>query len=95
MVIVSGWIRVDATQRGAYLAGCRAVIEAARTAPGCVDFHLSADPLDEQRVNIFEQWDSVDAAQTFRGSGPADELESMIIGTHVEQHAITDTIPLT
>ncbi len=95
MIIVSGWIRVDAALREEYLDGCRAAVEAARGAPGCVDFHLSADPLDSQRINIFEQWESVEAVETFRGSGPTGNQESMIIGAHVEQHDIANTVSLT
>lgn len=41
MIIVSGWIRVDAAARTAYLDGCLELIAQARVAPGCLDFHLS------------------------------------------------------
>ena len=67
---------------------------AARAAEGCIDFHLSADPLDDERINVFEQWDSVDAVEKFRGSGPSDDQQAMITGAHVEQHEIATTIPL-
>ena len=67
MIVVSGWLRVEPSDRDAYLAGSRAVIETARTTPGCVDFSLSADLVDADRINIFEQWDSVEAVERFRG----------------------------
>ncbi len=31
---------------------------------------LAADPLELDRINVFEQWDSSDAVDAFRGSGP-------------------------
>ena len=46
MIIVSGWLRLAAEERAAYLNGCRDVIIAARSAEGCLDFHLSADPIE-------------------------------------------------
>ncbi len=47
MIIVAGWLRVDQQQRQEYLDACRPVIEAARRAPGCLDFYLTADPLED------------------------------------------------
>lgn len=94
MIIVAGWIRVQPGQRAAYLAGCRDATRAARSAPGCVDFHLSADPLDEARINIFEQWESASAVEMFRRSGPSDEQSEEILDAHVEQHEISNTTSL-
>jgi len=95
MVIVSGWIRVRPDERATYLDSCRAVIEAARAAPGAIDFHLSADPIENDRINIFEQWESTDAVEAFRGSGVSDEQAAAILGAHVEQHEIGSTTSLT
>jgi quinol monooxygenase YgiN len=95
MIVVSGWLRVEPSDRDAYLAGSRAVIETARTTPGCVDFSLSADLVDADRINIFEQWDSVEAVERFRGSGPSDDQQAVITGAHVVQQTVTDTVELT
>ena len=43
MIIVSGSIRTDPAARDDYVAGCREVIEQARRAPGCVDFHITSE----------------------------------------------------
>ncbi len=86
---------MDTDDRPSYLDGCRSVVEAARIAPGCIDFHVSADPLDVERINIYEQWESIDAVERFRGSGPVDEQAALIKAAHVEQHDIAGTTPLT
>ena len=44
---------------------------------------------------MFEQWEGAEAVEAFRGSGPSDEQQSMIIGAQVEQHEIASTISLT
>ena len=88
MIIVSGALFVDAGERDAYLAGCREVIVAARAAPGCVDFHLAADPIEADRINVFEQWESAAAVDTFRGSGPSDDQAAAIRDARVFQHEI-------
>ncbi len=94
MIIVSGPIHVDPTERDGYLAGCRSVIEQARRAPGCVDFHLAADPLDPGRINVFEQWESVADVEAFRGSGTGDEQGAQILSAAVVQHEIASSQPL-
>jgi quinol monooxygenase YgiN len=72
MIIVAGSLIVDPQQRGDYLDGCVAVVEAARQAPGCLDFAVSPDLLDAARINVFERWESEADLESFRGSGPDD-----------------------
>lgn len=91
MIIVAGWLRVTPENRTPYLEGCREVIVAARSAEGCIDFHLSADAIDVERINIFEQWESADAVEAFRGSGPSNDQQTTILDAHVEQHEIAST----
>jgi quinol monooxygenase YgiN len=91
MIIVSGVIHVDPEVRDAYLAGCRAVIEQAREAPGCLDFHLSADPIEPSRINVYEQWQSVAAVEAFRGAGPVDDQGAAIVSAAVFQHQIASS----
>src|SRR5688500_5155879 len=88
MIIISGWLRVDPVERDAYLTGCRSIIEQARVAPGCIDFHLSPDPLEPDRVNAYEPWGSVAAVEAFRGSGPSDEQGAAIRSASVHQREI-------
>ena len=91
MIIVSGSIHVDPDERAGYLAGCRSVIEQARSAPGCLDFHLAADPIEPSRINVYEQWESVAAVEAFRGSGPSDDQGAAIRSAAVFQHEIASS----
>ena len=88
MIIVSGVIHVDPDAREAYLSGCRTVIEQARRAHGCLDFHLAADPIEPSRINVYEQWESVADVEAFRGSGPGDDQALAILSAAVFQHEI-------
>lgn len=94
MLIVAGTLHVDPDERDAYLAGCLAVIEQARQAPGCVDFHLSPDPLDPGRINVFEQWESAAHVEAFRGAGPSDDQAIAIRSAAVTQHEVASSTPL-
>lgn len=95
MVIVTGWLRVAAGDRDRYLETCRPVVELARSTPGCLDFCIGPDLLDDERINIFEQWESAAAVEAFRGEGSSDEQHELIIDAHVEQHEIASTTGLT
>lgn len=96
VIIVSGWLRVLADQRADYLDGCRAVIEAARAAPGCIEFHLGADPFDPERVIVFEQWASAADVEAFRAAdGPQPTHLDAVVDAHVEQHDVAHTTGLT
>ena len=95
MIIVSGWLKVRAADRAAYLDGCRVVIATARDTAGCLDFYLSPDPIDPERINIFEQWADAQSVERFRGSGTSDEQQNVIVDAHVDQHEIARTTPLT
>lgn len=94
MIIVAGALQVDDTERQAYLESCLEVIVAARLSPGCIDFHLSADPIEPGRINVFEQWESVEAVEQFRGSGPSSEQTAAIRSATVIQHEIGSSTQL-
>ena len=95
MIIVAGHLMVDPAERKAYLAGCVAVIEQARSAPGCLDFTLTADLVDPTRINILERWESAEAVAEFRGSGPSDDQAAAIRFASVAEYDIAAVRSLT
>jgi quinol monooxygenase YgiN len=94
MIIIAGAIYVDPSEQGSYLAGCRAVVTAAREAEGCLDFHLATDPLEPGRINVFERWASAAAVEAFRGDGPPDDQQAQILDARVVQYEVTGETPL-
>lgn len=95
MIVVAGWLRLDAADRHRYLEDCKPVIEAARAAPGCHDFYLVEDPLDPERIKVFEAWEDSESVERFRGSGPTEDQKGTILDARVEQHEIASTTLLT
>lgn len=95
MIIVAGFLGVHPGDRESYLDGCNRVIETARSSQGCIDFHMSADAIEPGRINIFEQWESVEAIEAFRGSGPSDDQQAAILDARVIQHEVTRSTSLT
>ena len=95
MLIVAGYLVVDPLQRDSYLEGCRAVVQQARKSPGCLDFAISADVLEPDRIDIFERWESRAALDEFRGGGPSDEQQGQIVSASVCEYEVGNEQPLT
>jgi len=91
MIIVSGKIFVDAADRDAYLEDCHQLIELARSSSGCLDFHLSGDPVEPDRINVYEQWETAADVEAFRGSGPTSDQQTAIRDAQVFQHEIASS----
>jgi quinol monooxygenase YgiN len=89
MLIVAGHLVVDPTDRDRYVADCAPAVAAARQASGCLDFAVSADPVDPGRVNVFERWSSSELLDAFRGSGPDDDIRNRILAANISQYTVS------
>ena len=94
MDIVAGHITVEPQQRESYLVGCVSVVERARGAAGCLDFAITADPIDPGRVNVFERWESQAALNTARGNAPGFEQAEAMLSVSVADYDVADVRPL-
>jgi quinol monooxygenase YgiN len=69
MIIIAGELRSAPADRDRYLAAVAEVARLARLAPGCHDFTQSADPVEPDRILVFERWESDEALLAFREAG--------------------------
>jgi quinol monooxygenase YgiN len=69
MIIIAGSLQLDAADRDSYLTAVADVARQARASAGCLDFVQAADPIDPERINIFERWESDEDLHRFRTSG--------------------------
>ena len=93
MLIVSGRIYVRPGAREKFLRASAEAVAQARGTPGCRDFVVAADPLDPDRVNVYEEWESEEALLAFRGAGPDSGLSSSIVRAEVARHVVSCTGP--
>ena len=92
MIIIAGSLRVAATDRDRYLDAVEGVATQARRSPGCHDFVQSADPIDTERINIYERWESDEELMAFRASGSEQSGPSglpAILGADVAKYRIS------
>jgi quinol monooxygenase YgiN len=93
MLIVSGRIYVRPTTRERFLASSAEAIVQARAFAGCRDFVVAADPIEPDRVNVYEEWESEEALLAFRGAGPDADLSSSIVRAQVSRHVVASSGP--
>ncbi|HEU0157705.1 MAG TPA: antibiotic biosynthesis monooxygenase family protein [Hyphomicrobiaceae bacterium] len=93
MIIVAGRLYVRPERREAFLAASAVAVNAARRSAGCLDFVVAADPIEPDRVNVYERWDTEASLLAFRGEGPSSELTSEILRADVQRHYVSSSGP--
>ena len=88
MIIVAGHLTVSSSERNSYVETSTGVVHAAREAPGCLDFSITADTVDPERIWIFERWESEQQLMAFRGTGPSDGQQAAILDADVKRYEI-------
>jgi hypothetical protein len=54
---------------------------------------VAADPIESDRVNVYEEWESEEALLTFRGDRPDQDLSSSIVRADVARHVVSSSGP--
>lgn len=93
MIIVSGRLYLKAGAMKEFLASSNQAVVLARSAPGCRDFVVAPDPIEADRVNVYEEWETEKALLDFRGSGPDSGMQSAIVRGDVVRHVISSSGP--
>ena len=87
-VIVAGWYLVDPEKRDKVVASFEALLLRARNAPGCIDFAISADPVDPSRLNMFEFWRSEADLRAWRAVASAPKMIARMRRVEVQKHVV-------
>ncbi|KAA8889716.1 antibiotic biosynthesis monooxygenase [Nocardia colli] len=93
MLIIAGYAEVDPAQRDAYVSAFQDLLSRSRSAPGCLDCAITADPVDPDRVNVYERWDTPENLEAWRAVADAPALDITIKNTYVMKYTVTDERP--
>ena len=75
MLIIAGHFTVDPDRRDEYVAAFAELVTRARSAPGCLDVAITADPLAAGRVYMYERWESWHHVNAWREAAHAPEVD--------------------
>ena len=56
MILIAGYSLTDARRRDAAVEDFSGLVDRARKRDGCLDLSIGADPVDPERINLFECW---------------------------------------
>lgn len=87
-IIVAGHLTIRPGLRDDFIQKSLEAVALARKNAACEDFSVSPDPLDKNRVNIFEKWAGRSALLAFRDSGPDDNLFSPVESFEVTEYEV-------
>lgn len=87
-IIVTGKLYIKLGCRDEFIEKSIPSIQKARNTNGCNDFSVSIDPIDKNRVNIYEMWITKEALNDFRNSGPEDNLFLLVESFDVKEYEI-------
>jgi quinol monooxygenase YgiN len=99
MLIIAGTFEVDPERRDEFLAQKHAGMRESRSEAGCIDYVLSADPLEPGRVYLFERWESKEhlaphlARVGARASTP-DPDAVPVVSAEIQQYEIATAGPV-
>jgi quinol monooxygenase YgiN len=84
MIIIAGYTRTDAGKRNGTVEAFRGMVERARAYDGCLDFAIGADPVDPERVNLFECWRDQATLDAWRkvAKGPRGNAREAIVSLY-------------
>lgn len=91
MLIVAGHLVLDPADREAHVEASAEAVRLARAAAGCLDFAVSADPVDPARVNVFERWVRKEDLRAFREAGADDDAQvdfDRIVAFEIEEYLV-------
>lgn len=88
LILVAGKIYVSAGKQDEFVRLSTDAVSQARKLPRCIDFAVSVDPLEPDRVNVFELWETEQALLDFRGQGPTTDLLTLIENVDVAQYNV-------
>ena len=98
MLIIAGTFEVDPARRDEFIAGREAGMRESRAEAGCIDYVMSADPLQPGRVYLFERWESKEhlAPHLARVSAPPPPGDTAvpILSFDVQQYEIAAVGPV-
>ena len=98
MLIIAGRFEVEPTRRDEFIAGKVAGMRESRAEAGCIEYVMSADPIEPGRVHLYERWESKEhlAPHLARVRAPEPENPDVVpvLSADIQQYEIAAVGPV-
>jgi quinol monooxygenase YgiN len=93
MIIISGKLYVEKALRDKRVFDHQEMVRRARRHPGCLDLIIAADPIEEDRINDFEQWESEEVLADWRKVANPPRFTFDQERSNVQKHLVSRSAP--
>jgi quinol monooxygenase YgiN len=98
-IVIAGWIDYEASERADVLAQFAEVARESREETGCLDYAVSPDPDDQQRIRVLEHWVSEEALQAHFATPHVQRFRSAVadrkrVGRSLQKHQVASSEPM-
>lgn len=87
-IIVAGKLQLKQGSRDEFIQKSCEAIALARGLDSCEHFSVSADPIDENRVNVYEKWNTKASLDSFRNTGSDTDLSSFVDSFDIHEYEV-------
>jgi quinol monooxygenase YgiN len=91
-IIVAGKLILKPKVREEFIEKSISAMLLARQNKSCEDFSVSPDPIDENRINIFEKWATRAALLEFRDLGPESDIFTLVDAFDIKEYDVIDRL---
>lgn len=92
-VIIAGKVYVAARDRDEYVARFQEMVQRARDFPGCLDMVGAADPIEPDRINLFEHFESEERLNAWRAIADPPDTGIELLRADVQKHIVSESGP--
>ncbi len=99
MLIVAGSITTEADERDVFLTAVAPTVAATLDEPGCREYSFSPDPLDPNRIMLYELWDDQASLDGHFASDHMAQWQSVrkglgVVGADIKKYTISAVGPV-
>jgi quinol monooxygenase YgiN len=91
VLIIAGYLEVAPSDRASFVEAHADLLARGRQAPGCIDLAISADAVDEGRVNNFELWENQQTLDDWRTIADPPQLAVPFLRREMRMYHVSHT----
>ena len=93
MIIIAGKVYVATEERDTFVSMHAEMAQRARDYPGCLDLVIAPDPLEDDRINLFEWFEWEERLAAWRAVANAPSIGIDLTREDVQMHTIGESGP--
>lgn len=86
--IIVGKLIIKRGRRDEFFELANKTVIAARELDPCLDFSIAPDSINEDRVYVFEKWESAEALRDYRAGSPGEDALELVEAADLNEYEV-------